>query len=1293
MRFRAAILGVFLVASAATSAEPGGADGFAVYREGEDLQETLLAARRRYAAWLSAQPAARRAVVWGHWLATELLADAEAARLVQPREAVDVNATRGDRPLWTRRDDLKDGELNRFIGGAGRGAVVLTRTVRAERPVRLTVGIGGGDHLDVWVNGAKAVSAETRLAAGRYGCSYRYDGTRIDQVLVDLDLAAGDNVLRVRLVPGAEPSFYFSPAPNAVAGLWTRIRRDFPPSGHPLLTLAHADWFGSDGWLGRRDASLEQRFIDQLAGACGPQERAIRARLDVLRQAKWDATDRRWLDLCVHVSVLATLHGESARLRAAVAALGALPSGDYPVTEFRKRLAGFERRLDVHARTDLNPTDEETRSLLAEMPRLRREMLVERNPLLRDARIVFVKRHTYDSKHYYDDFQHISAWGGNLCVLDLADGSVRNIASQLSEGVFDRYDISFDGRRILFGYRRPRREGFRIYEIGADGKGLRQVTRPPADEALRIERYGKTSTGDGFYGLLGYRFWTDDVHPCYLPDGDICFASTRSEHGVLCTPNHYLACTSLFRMTPDGRGIRPISHGALSEFTPTLMDDGRILYNRWEYVYKGIAAIQPLWVTRPDGSGSAEVYGNNVANPGVLWQARQVPGRPHRVVCIGCGHEPLGVGQVLLLDLRRHKRTAEPMVSLTPNVKTQNLRGLYQLRNGVWREDIYGPFYADPYPLSDQFFLVACNPDKRYNDRSAYGLHLLDVFGNRVPIYDDAKISCWQPMLLRARPRPPVLPAVDDPPPQSPQTAVVFLNDVYRGLEGVPRGTVKYLRVMEQVAKPWCAELDSRRGEDRRADGLGGHLAISLNTHIWVAVLHGITEVHGDGSALFEVPADRNIFFQALDEDFMEVQRMRTFVSFLPGERRSCIGCHEPRAEAPVSRQATALARAPAGLVAQPGEVAPRPLYYPADVQPILDRHCVRCHNRERPKPELDLRGDLTTMFSRSYEGLLQGSFVHTIREWGGATYAMQHAPAVAPFTYGSHRSKLVQMLRKGHSKVELSRQEWIRLVTWIDCGAPYYGSYYGRRNLRYRGQPDFRPVPTVRDACGAPPEAAPLPKPDPLPARLLAWWPMDDPAGGIAKDAGAGAHDAKAVAAERTDGQDGRGGRRFAGTGYLEGRGLGTCKAISIAMWVRAESLQHRWNPLLFGSDIRPGTVHFSLLTDGKPNIAIHSQGGNWTHRTGSGSLRQDRWQHVVLTCDGRPGGCVRFYIDGRLDGEHPLSLGHELDLSAFRIGAWNRWQGQAERNFHGEIDDVRVYTGTLTGAQVADIARGSKQ
>ena len=1285
-----------------------------LYEKRATLQETLLATRDRYFTWSVQQPAARETVEFGTWLATPLLPSADTGKQIRPAEDVDPNAKLADgRSLWSQRSDLTDGKVLKFLGGSGDTVVYLARTVHARQSVQLMVGVGGGDQLNVWLNGRKIASAQTCLTSGRYGCSTRVDGTRIDQVLMNLELQTGDNVLLVQLTPGSEPSFYFSPSPNPVPRLWEQVRQDFPPGQNPLLELVHADWFGAQGWFTAPDSQWEVQLIERLVDDCGADEKSIGTQLNQLRQAKAGRDAPGWLDLCVKCSVLATVRRDLTGLRAAVTELGRSPTGEYPVAEFLEQLDEFERRLTAQTAMRLDPGQERTRRLMAKMPQMQHEMLVQANPLLRNTEILFVKRYTYNSKHYYDDFQHITRWGGNLCVLSPTDGRVREIAPQLTGGIFDRYDLSFDATRVLFGYRRPHPEGFRIYEMGLDGRGLRQVTHPPVDEDKRIAMYGQTSTGDSFYGSMGYRFWTDDVHPCYLSDGGICFASTRSEHGVLCTPAHYLACTNLFRMDADGDGLRAISQGALSEFTPTMMEDGRILYNRWEYVYKGIAAVQPLWVMRPDGSGSEEFYGDNIANPGVFWQARQVPGHPHLAVCTGCGHEPLGVGQLLLLNRKKSKRTPAPMISLTPNVKTQNLRGLYQLRNGVWREDIYGPFYADPYPLSDKFFLVSCNPAGRYNDQAAYGIHLLDTFGNRVPIYDDPKISCWQPMPLRPRKTPPVLPGRNEieltsmqqpvvpsrtktaPSPVPEAMATVFLSDVYRGLEDVEPGTVKYLRVMEQIPKPWASEVDLSRAEDRAADGFGGHIAVSWNSHIWIAVLRGIVPVEEDGSAYFEVPANRNLFFQALDKDFMEVQRMRTFVNFEPNETRSCIGCHEHRRQAPVSRRATAFGLPPAKLAAQPGEVAPRPLDYPRDVQPILDQHCVRCHDggvqqdsSKPPKAAPDLRNELTDMFSRSYESILQGGLVNTIREWNGGTYAMQNAEAVAPYTYGSHSSKLVQLLKQGHYDANLSNEEWIKLVTWIDCGAPYYGSYYGRRHLRYRGQPDFRPVPTLSSACGIPPKPPKLFLPDPLPAQLLAWWPLDESAPDVADDASGHGHEAKIVGAASSEGLGGHRARRFDGRAYIESGGLGSHEALSIALWIKADSLNNSWNPLLFCHDGQRGAVHFSLLSDGTPNVAVNSGDWNWTHRKAGTALSRGKWHHVALVCDARLGGSAQFYVDGRPVKRQRLGLGQQLDLYRFRLGAWNRWETTPANNFHGEIADVRIYSGMLTDSEVTELA-----
>ena len=246
---------------------------------------------------------------------------------------------------------------------------------------------------------------------------------------------------------------------------------------------------------------------------------------------------------------------------------------------------------------------------------------------------------------------------------------------------------------------------------------------------------------------------------------------------------------------------------------------------------------------------------------------------------------------------------------------------------------------------------------------------------------------------------------------------------------------------------------------------------------------------------------------------------------------------------------------------------------------------------------------------------------------------------------------------------MQLDPEESIRLVTWIDCGAPYYGSYFGRRHVNYRGQPDFRPVPTLSSASGIAPPEIQLPPCEPISARLLACWPL----GGTSPE---DAH-------------------QFDGTNYLACHGLGSHDAVSIALRVKADVLHESWNPLLFGDNTDRSVVHFSLLPDGRPNVAINTGGQNWTHRTGRASVAAGEWHHLVLVCDPRFGGTVRFYIDGRRINEERLSLGVQLKMDGFRLGAWNQWEGQSASNFHGVLRGVQVYSGTLTDEQVMQLAK----
>jgi hypothetical protein len=397
---------------------------------------------------------------------------------------------------------------------------------------------------------------------------------------------------------------------------------------------------------------------------------------------------------------------------------------------------------------------------------------------------------------------------------------------------------------------------------------------------------------------------------------------------------------------------------------------------------------------------------------------------------------------------------------------------------------------------------------------------------------------------------------------------------------------------------------------------------------------------------------------------------MRTFVNFQTGETRSCIGCHDPRDGSQIPERPLAMQKPAVAILPQPGDAGPRPLHYPADIQPILDRHCVQCHSGDKPKGDLRLTGTFTEHFSESYENLLRKGLVPFIQEWtgpgadkGGPLYVgngcMMHSEAVPPYTYGSHKSRLIQMLLKGHQKVKLEQAEFVRLVTWVDANAQFYGSYFGRRNIAAKDRPGFRAAPTLASARGVPPPPVTAP---PIPAELLATWRL---------------------------GADKGLPERFDGRTFVKGTPAGEQVAVSVALWLRADELKNRWNPLLFTDGRVASAFHFSLLDSGAPNLAIHTGNESWTHVRADAAVKPGEWHHVAVVCDPRLDGEVRFYIDGKPAGVKRLDLGVPLALATYRLGAWNAWENVPANNFHGALDDVRLYRGLLTAAEVAALAK----
>ncbi|MHC4202390.1 MAG: HzsA-related protein, partial [Planctomycetota bacterium] len=506
-----------------------------------------------------------------------------------------------------------------------------------------------------------------------------------------------------------------------------------------------------------------------------------------------------------------------------------------------------------------------------------------------------------------------------------------------------------------------------------------------------------------------------------------------------------------------------------------------------------------LWSMKLDGTGTLEVSGQEIAYPDSFMHARQVPGHPNLIVFIGAPHCPQsGIGPVIMVDTNKNVRKRESLTYLTPDCDIRGEGGFAFKSNGRWRNDRSGKagrLFMDPYPVTDKLFMVSMKPaGVVWLDKAAWRICVMNERGETEDLFQADGISCWQPYALRERETPPVLKGVCDPALAKKGLAKVAVMDIYQGMTGVERGTIKYIRINEQLPRHWNA----RRfwGGD---NAFQQHAVISRGAHHAPKVQWGIVPVEKDGSAHFYVPTDRNVFFQALDEDYLEVQRQRTYINYRPGEVRTCIGCHEPYGTSPPAEKTPiATMRPPSEPGPQPGEkTGRRTLYYPADVQPVLDKHCIKCHGGKQPKANLRLTGEPTKLFSVSYEQLTQGNLRNVKKKflwYVGENYPKTgNVKSVPPKTLGSHSSLLVAMLTKGkvklkdhrdaerarklievHKDRKLTQAELVRITTWVDTNAQFYGSYWGRRNVQYKGHRNYRPLTTFEQAISI---NAPLPE------------------------------------------------------------------------------------------------------------------------------------------------------------------------------------------------------------------------
>jgi formylglycine-generating enzyme required for sulfatase activity len=567
-------------------------------------------------------------------------------------------------------------------------------------------------------------------------------------------------------------------------------------------------------------------------------------------------------------------------------------------------------------------------------------------------------------------------------------------------------DLHFDGDRLLFSSI-GEHDKWHVFELRTDGTGLRQVTPPLPD----VHHYDA----------------------CYLPDGGIVFSSTASMAAVPCV-NGSTRVANLYRLDPDG-SIRQLCFDQEHNWCPTVLEDGRVLYLRWEYTDTPHSHDRVLFSMNPDGTGQREFYGSNSYWPNSLFYARPVPGRPGMFAGIVGGHHGVPrMGELVLFDTARGRRETQGVVQripghgrAVPSMTDPEFDATMILDNLV---DDSWPKFLHPYPLSEKYFLVACQPTAQ----SLWGIYLADVFDNLLLLAELPGYALFEPVPLRVTPRPPVIPSQVD---LSRRDGVVYLADVYAGdgLKGVPRGAVKRLRLISyHYLYP----------------GMGGPQGVVGIEGPWdIKRIVGTVPVEEDGSALFRIPANTPIAVQPLDAEGQALQLMRSWFTAMPGEVLSCVGCHESQNTSPPSMPTLAARGAPAEI--EPWYGPPRGFNFEREVQPVLDRYCIGCHHGrpdDQGRTAFDLRGleRITDYRSVYHDGGQDAGHFST-------SYAALHRfvrrpglesdyHLLMPFEFHASTTQLMQLLAKGHHNVRLDAEAWDRLITWIDLNAPFHGTW-----------------------------------------------------------------------------------------------------------------------------------------------------------------------------------------------------------------------------------------------------------
>ena len=542
-------------------------------------------------------------------------------------------------------------------------------------------------------------------------------------------------------------------------------------------------------------------------------------------------------------------------------------------------------------------------------------------------------------------------------------------------------DLDSDAKKMLFSMPTSSRGRWQVFQINAD---------PGAPGALK-----QLTPGD--------QPDVDNYDACYLPNGRIMFTSTANMQGVPCIGGGGHVA-NLAVCDPGSKQMRMLAFEQDHDWCPTVTNDGRVMYQRWEYTDTPHYFTRLMMTMNPDGTNQAALYGSNSYWPNALFFARPIPNHPTKFVgIVGGHHDHPRMGEMIIFDPAKGRHEADGVVQRIPGYGKEVPP---IIRDGLVRNS--WPLFIHPFPLSEKYYLVS-RPVTRGSKE--WAIFLVDIFDNMLVLKHEPGYALVEPVPFRATKKPPVIANRVNP---ARKDSVLFISNIYEGpgLKDVPRGAVKKLRIFTYTYG---------------YRGMGGHACFGIESGWDAKRILGTVPVEADGSAVFLVPANTPISLQPLDEDGRALQLMRSWLTAMPGETLSCIGCHESQNDVTPSRMMIASKRVPSQIKTWNGP--PRGFGFNREVQPVLDKYCVGCHDGKKPgRPNL-MRGGM-----RNAYGVLQ---LYVRRPGPESDYHL-----LRPMEYHSSTSELMQMLCKGHHNVKLPPEAWDRLNTWIDLNIPYHASW-----------------------------------------------------------------------------------------------------------------------------------------------------------------------------------------------------------------------------------------------------------